>query len=134
MENPKPWAEHCAVVRQRTGECPGELLARAVANLAGQVERCSWWTPEVREPVAAAMNTAHGLVSISLVPALTSGSNGAAVRAQMAAPDMGSIPDGCDRCGREGDKLLRCSGCKVTRYCGAECQRAAWTDHMAICT
>lgn len=27
-------------------------------------------------------------------------------------------------------KLQRCSGCHDAHYCGAECQKKAWTDHL----
>ncbi|KAI9014034.1 hypothetical protein DFJ74DRAFT_709594 [Hyaloraphidium curvatum] len=43
------------------------------------------------------------------------------------------IPDSCDQCRAESDGLLRCSGCRVTRYCGRDCQRAAWKRHRDIC-
>ena len=26
-----------------------------------------------------------------------------------------------------------CSGCEVARYCGPECQRAAWKGHKGAC-
>ncbi|KAI9021988.1 hypothetical protein DFJ74DRAFT_706887 [Hyaloraphidium curvatum] len=41
--------------------------------------------------------------------------------------------DRCDHCDAEG-KLKRCARCGVARYCGAECQRAAWGEHKALCT
>ncbi|KAI9005548.1 hypothetical protein DFJ74DRAFT_691220 [Hyaloraphidium curvatum] len=49
--------------------------------------------------------------------------------------NRGRAGDACDRCGGEGEEggLLRCSGCKVTRHCGAACQRAAWGKHKATC-
>ncbi|KAI9034174.1 hypothetical protein DFJ74DRAFT_648498 [Hyaloraphidium curvatum] len=45
----------------------------------------------------------------------------------------GCISDSCEQCGTESDDLRRCSGCKVTRYCGAACQRAAWKEHKDNC-
>ena len=27
-----------------------------------------------------------------------------------------------------------CSGCVIARYCGPECQRAAWKEHKPACT
>ncbi|KAI9025430.1 hypothetical protein DFJ74DRAFT_664304 [Hyaloraphidium curvatum] len=45
------------------------------------------------------------------------------VRREFRASRKGIAPDSCDRCGAEGDRLRRCGGCKVTRYCGAECAR-----------
>ena len=26
-----------------------------------------------------------------------------------------------------------CSGCEIARYCGPECQRAAWKEHKPAC-
>lgn len=45
-------------------------------------------------------------------------------------------PSSCSHCGKqaqEGAALLRCSACKQTRYCGAECQKAAWKLHKKTC-
>ena len=44
----------------------------------------------------------------------------------------------CDQCGREpaaGQKLLLCGRCKLTYYCGADCQKTAWRGggHKATC-
>lgn len=27
----------------------------------------------------------------------------------------------------------RCTGCRVARYCGEECQRLDWEDHRRVC-
>ncbi|KAI9022647.1 hypothetical protein DFJ74DRAFT_670373 [Hyaloraphidium curvatum] len=43
----------------------------------------------------------------------------------------------CDQCGKSQGgkvKLMRCGRCGMARYCGAECQRAAWTEHNKTCT
>lgn len=43
---------------------------------------------------------------------------------------------GCCRVRRPGESTLpskRCSGCLVSRYCSAECQREAWKDHKPGC-
>jgi len=42
-------------------------------------------------------------------------------------------PTSCSNCGNQGAALLRCSACKQTRYCGAECQKAAWKRHKITC-
>jgi hypothetical protein len=43
-------------------------------------------------------------------------------------------PSSCSHCGKHGGAaLLRCSACKQTRYCGAECQKAAWKLHKKTC-
>uniref|UniRef100_A0A6P5JU52 [histone H3]-lysine(4) N-trimethyltransferase n=1 Tax=Phascolarctos cinereus TaxID=38626 RepID=A0A6P5JU52_PHACI len=39
----------------------------------------------------------------------------------------------CERCLCRKEKLLRCSQCKVARYCGSECQKQAWQDHKREC-
>nr|XP_015207457.1 PREDICTED: histone-lysine N-methyltransferase SMYD3 isoform X1 [Lepisosteus oculatus] len=31
------------------------------------------------------------------------------------------------------EKLLRCSQCKIARYCDASCQKAAWSEHKREC-
>ncbi|KAI0353882.1 hypothetical protein OH77DRAFT_1406255 [Trametes cingulata] len=54
--------------------------------------------------------------------------------AGVAYPLAGS----CARCERDEsaadqDALKRCSGCKLTRYCGAECQKRDWPRHKVAC-
>ncbi|KAF7254248.1 Histone-lysine N-methyltransferase SMYD3 [Varanus komodoensis] len=39
----------------------------------------------------------------------------------------------CERCLRRKEKLLRCSQCKVARYCDAYCQKKEWQDHKREC-
>lgn len=39
----------------------------------------------------------------------------------------------CDNCGKAGDGLLVCGGCRKVRYCGAECQKAARKEHKRDC-
>ena len=39
----------------------------------------------------------------------------------------------CDHCGKAGDKLLKCGGCRKARYCGAECQKADRKEHRKDC-
>lgn len=39
----------------------------------------------------------------------------------------------CLKEGKEGEKLKRCSKCKVVKYCSAECQREDWALHKAVC-
>ncbi|XP_074078949.1 histone-lysine N-methyltransferase SMYD3 isoform X2 [Macrotis lagotis] len=39
----------------------------------------------------------------------------------------------CERCLCRKEKLLRCSQCKIARYCGSECQKQAWQDHKREC-
>ncbi|KAI9021313.1 hypothetical protein DFJ74DRAFT_756909, partial [Hyaloraphidium curvatum] len=51
----------------------------------------------------------------------------ASYRKAFAKP-RGAVRDACDHCGANG-KIKRCSRCGVARYCGAECQRAAWKEH-----
>ncbi|KAJ7342113.1 hypothetical protein JRQ81_009042 [Phrynocephalus forsythii] len=39
----------------------------------------------------------------------------------------------CERCLRRKKQLLRCSQCKVARYCDTHCQKEAWQDHKREC-
>jgi hypothetical protein len=39
----------------------------------------------------------------------------------------------CSHCGTQRVALKRCSRCKQTSYCGAECQHAAWKGHKKSC-
>nr|XP_020643580.1 histone-lysine N-methyltransferase SMYD3 isoform X1 [Pogona vitticeps] len=39
----------------------------------------------------------------------------------------------CERCLSSKKQLLRCSQCKVARYCDAHCQKEAWQDHRREC-
>ncbi|EPQ16353.1 SET and MYND domain-containing protein 3 [Myotis brandtii] len=34
---------------------------------------------------------------------------------------------------RRKEKLMRCSQCRVAKYCGAKCQKKAWPDHKREC-
>ncbi|XXG94543.1 alpha-1,6-mannosyltransferase [Hypoxylon texense] len=38
----------------------------------------------------------------------------------------------CLNCGEKGD-LLRCSRCKMARYCNSDCQRIDWSTHKKVC-
>uniref|UniRef100_UPI00398F2751 histone-lysine N-methyltransferase SMYD3 n=1 Tax=Pristiophorus japonicus TaxID=55135 RepID=UPI00398F2751 len=39
----------------------------------------------------------------------------------------------CEHCLFRKEALLRCSQCKVARYCNATCQKLAWPDHKREC-
>ena len=39
----------------------------------------------------------------------------------------------CDHCGKAGDRLLVCGGCRKARYCGADCQKADRKEHKRDC-
>ncbi|XP_067844728.1 histone-lysine N-methyltransferase SMYD3 isoform X1 [Heptranchias perlo] len=39
----------------------------------------------------------------------------------------------CDYCLSRKEPLLRCSQCKMARYCNATCQKLAWADHKREC-
>ena len=44
------------------------------------------------------------------------------------------VPDRtCGACGAAMERPLRCSRCKVTVYCGRECQKRAWKTHKKEC-
>uniref|UniRef100_A0A8D0L7S4 [histone H3]-lysine(4) N-trimethyltransferase n=1 Tax=Sphenodon punctatus TaxID=8508 RepID=A0A8D0L7S4_SPHPU len=45
--------------------------------------------------------------------------------------NLGSVCEHCLRTSNE--RLLRCSQCKVARYCGVRCQKEAWQDHKREC-
>eukprot|EP00898_Chlorokybus_atmophyticus_P008090 jgi/Chlat1/8282/Chrsp78S07708 len=56
--------------------------------------------------------------------------------AYAAALDACNQSSRCDACARpesDGVSLKRCSGCKLTYYCSAQCQRLAWTVHKLEC-
>ncbi len=43
-------------------------------------------------------------------------------------------PRACENCGTtDAPKLMLCGRCRNARFCGAECQRAAWPAHKAAC-
>lgn len=39
----------------------------------------------------------------------------------------------CDKKAAKGAELKRCTRCKCTFYCGADCQRSHWKDHKINC-
>ncbi|XP_077375999.1 histone-lysine N-methyltransferase SMYD3 isoform X1 [Festucalex cinctus] len=41
--------------------------------------------------------------------------------------------DVCHRCFARHETLLRCSQCKMARYCNITCQKQAWADHKKEC-
>jgi hypothetical protein len=47
--------------------------------------------------------------------------------------NIDSTANTCDLCGVESQALKRCSRCKTAHYCGAECQKNAWTRHKLEC-
>jgi hypothetical protein len=57
------------------------------------------------------------------------------------APVGGSapLPPCCALCGKTetelaaGEKLRKCGGCGVVRYCSGECQKTAWRVHKKVC-
>lgn len=45
----------------------------------------------------------------------------------------GKCCENCGSFGGENGKLLMCSGCKCTFYCGAKCQKEDWKRHKVEC-
>ncbi|XP_069786962.1 histone-lysine N-methyltransferase SMYD3 [Narcine bancroftii] len=39
----------------------------------------------------------------------------------------------CEHCFSRKESLLRCSQCKLARYCNATCQKLAWSEHKREC-
>ena len=39
----------------------------------------------------------------------------------------------CSACGKTGDDLKGCNGCRCIRYCSAACQKKHWRTHKAEC-
>lgn len=39
----------------------------------------------------------------------------------------------CTVCGKCGEGVFRCSRCKLSTYCGMECQRTDWSRHKKHC-
>ena len=59
---------------------------------------------------------------------------------RQAAPQAGYTDEGklkCESCKRtkpmSGTRLLRCSRCKITTYCSADCQKSDWGSHKLNC-
>jgi hypothetical protein len=46
----------------------------------------------------------------------------------------GSLVRICRCCSKPGSSLLACSRCKVTYYCGRECQTKDWKEHKKVCS
>lgn len=66
-----------------------------------------------------------------MVPSPHAGSSTPTPTAQTLTP-AGTVAK-CDHCGKAGDGLLVCGGCRKVRYCGAECQKAARKEHKKDC-
>ncbi|KAF9066082.1 hypothetical protein BDP27DRAFT_1057660 [Rhodocollybia butyracea] len=60
-------------------------------------------------------------------------------RAAKIAHSLGALYRSCEAhgCGKaeteDVDKLLTCSGCKMSYYCGVDCQKRSWKDHKKLC-
>ncbi|KAK4199375.1 hypothetical protein QBC40DRAFT_282113 [Triangularia verruculosa] len=41
----------------------------------------------------------------------------------------------CGNCGKEGEELAKCTGCRGVGYCSKECQVKGWTEggHKSVC-
>ncbi|KAI9013519.1 hypothetical protein DFJ74DRAFT_645282 [Hyaloraphidium curvatum] len=132
IENPKPWAARCRVAGKVDELCPAPLFAGNLRPMCFHLAVLNRWTEETVAGLEAALWMVDAICSLVLGMD-NSGRHGAGLREEQKLIIRGAITDTCDRCGAEGEKLLRCSGCKVTRYCGVGCQRAAWTDHKVVC-
>ena len=42
--------------------------------------------------------------------------------------------EACYMCGKQESRLLRCGKCKVSLYCGKDCQTTHWKTHKLLCT
>jgi uncharacterized membrane protein YgcG len=56
-----------------------------------------------------------------------------------AIPDVCNNPACSNVCGPSETQLVAgrsciCGGCRIARYCGRDCQRAAWPRHKPLCT
>ena len=40
----------------------------------------------------------------------------------------------CTNCGYQSNFLLKCGGCRQTRYCGITCQEEGWGKHQEECS
>ncbi|KAI9004009.1 hypothetical protein DFJ74DRAFT_694375 [Hyaloraphidium curvatum] len=130
LDNPRPWNAHCS-----GNECDGKPSA---ASLCVHVLSAFCSHLRRRDPDPGTLEKLDRLdAATSALPKFLEAKAAAddKVRKEFLrfSYDFSNIADSCDRCGAESDTLLRCSGCKVTRYCGAACQRAAWKDHKDIC-
>ena len=86
-----------------------------------------------RGPAAAAV-TSSSAAAVAVAAALAAAPAAAATTA--AAPEAPSGAEAaaraCVACGA-ADAPLKCGGCRVARYCGAECQKRDWRAHKAAC-
>ncbi|KAJ7114424.1 hypothetical protein C8R44DRAFT_855669 [Mycena epipterygia] len=52
-------------------------------------------------------------------------------------PPKPSLKKSCEKCGKrpdqEGPGYFVCASCKVSRYCGRECQTSHWKEHKKLC-
>ncbi|EIW54764.1 uncharacterized protein TRAVEDRAFT_39272 [Trametes versicolor FP-101664 SS1] len=87
--------------------------------------------------VRAGLTTSHNMLNLA---------QGGAMGPMPSFDTFGQRPAGvayplagsCGHCQRDetagaGAGMMRCSGCKMTRYCGAECQKKDWKRHKVSC-
>lgn len=48
-------------------------------------------------------------------------------------PAAAPVDSRCIKCNKTGTALKLCSRCRSAKYCGAECQKADWTQHKKTC-
>ncbi|KAI9003794.1 hypothetical protein DFJ74DRAFT_693752 [Hyaloraphidium curvatum] len=132
LENPVPWATHTRGLLASGSQAPAEALSLNLPRLAH--------LPEDPDAPAGPDSDPRGLLARAAgVLGRTVLGSRSGFAAMVDKGDLkrmlhgGGVPDGCDRCGAEGGELLRCGGCKLTRYCGVACQRADWAGHKRIC-
>ncbi|OJT07669.1 hypothetical protein TRAPUB_1468 [Trametes pubescens] len=91
---------------------------------------CDMDQPHVREGLTAMHGMLQQLRAAGPMPSLPKRPAG------VSYPLAGSCAF-CERdetaSGDEEVQLDRCSGCRMTRYCGTECQRKDWPRHKVTC-
>ncbi|KAI9006753.1 hypothetical protein DFJ74DRAFT_773377 [Hyaloraphidium curvatum] len=137
LERPKLWRERFAGVRCGGDPVPAQYAARFALRLSYFMKQ------KHRRGELGQRSTDLFQLYASLEEAITPGSTSASLReirgliiARETVTNVTPGSDWCDGClkPRGEHRLRRCARCGIARYCGAECQRAAWTEHKKDCT
>jgi hypothetical protein len=141
-------------LRQGSAIKPGERLERLAATVSEWVSgldcestqaqlRAAGCSPEQLQQqlgvlLSAQQGTQQGLTDASLAAMVQQLQATGAMLGSIAVPHFCNNPACANLSGPTDVRLVSgrsciCAGCRIARYCGRTCQRAAWKQHKPVC-
>lgn len=84
-------------------------------------------------PVPYVESSMSDLVNLSRAPPSQFAAGNSVLAPTGQKPKLAGDVAKCYSCGKAGDRLLVCGGCRKARYCGLDCQKAARKEHKRDC-